>query len=62
MRITDELRRALADSPLPLEVTDGEKTYYVVSADQYRQMKNLLDLGPMDRSFYETTEVRLLEE
>lgn len=62
MKISEDLRQALSEYPLPLEVTDGEKTYYVVSAEQYRQMKALLDLGPMDRSFYEATEVHHFDE
>ena len=62
MIITDDLRQALSKNPLPLEVIDGEKTYYVISAEQYRQIKALLDLGPMDRSFYEATEVQLFDE
>lgn len=62
MRITEDLRQALSENPLPLEVTDGEKTYYVISLEQYRQMKALLDLGRMDRSFYEASEVHLFDE
>jgi hypothetical protein len=64
MRITNELRQAIAENPLPLKVVDdqAQKAYYVVSAEDYRRLQLLVDAGPVDRSFYEATEVRLFDE
>jgi hypothetical protein len=64
MKISEDLRQALAENSLPLEVTDehADRRYYVISEEQYRRMQALFELEPIDPSFYEAGEIHLYEQ
>jgi len=63
MNISD-LRHALAENRLPLEVIDqqSQQKFYVISEEQYRRMKSLFEIQTIDPSFYEAGDIHLYEQ
>ncbi|MBI1900273.1 MAG: hypothetical protein HYS13_04045 [Planctomycetia bacterium] len=63
--LNDEQRRALAQSGgAPVEITDEDtqRRYYLVAAEEFEKLRKLLELEPIDPSFYEAGEIRLYDE
>lgn len=56
--LSDEQRQAL-QSGMPVEVSDGRETVYVISKEAYERMKGILKLEGIDPSFYEFTDTEV---
>jgi hypothetical protein len=66
LRLNDEQRQALAESSPPVEVADeqAQRTYYLISEEQYKRMKPLLEaeIEEIDPSLYEFTDIEMFGE
>lgn len=58
LTLTDELRQAVAQSELPVEVQDEQtkRKYYLISVEQFERVKELLSMAQVDPSLYEFTD------
>ena len=55
LTLPEELRQAVSQSHAPVELQDGQtnRLYYLISADQYEKMKQLVEAEEIDPSFFE---------
>jgi hypothetical protein len=59
VQLSSEQQRALNDQGTPLEVEDpaGNGTYYLISAEEYRKLRRMLEQPELiDPSFFEFTD------
>jgi hypothetical protein len=61
MQLNEQERQVVLSSAAPVEVCDEQtrEVYYVLTREQYRKMKALLDAEEIDPSFYEVTDIEL---
>ena len=52
VQLTTEQREAVTRGA-PVEVSDGARSYYLITQQQYDQLRALLDAEEVDPSFYE---------
>lgn len=52
VQLTTEQREAITRGA-PVEISDGLRSYYLITQQQYDQLRTLLDAEEVDPSFYE---------
>ena len=52
VQLTTEQREAITHGA-PVEVSDGARSYYLITQQQYEQLRSVLDAEEVDPSFFE---------
>ncbi|HVC98495.1 MAG TPA: hypothetical protein VND64_32810 [Pirellulales bacterium] len=60
IELSSEQRHAL-EAGRPVQLRDGQRTYYIISGEQFERMRMLVEVEQADPSLYEAGEICLYD-